>query len=118
MATYNDGTIPAGSNPATVTINSVSYIANNWRFSEPSSVLERKDADDVPNAAKYSSQRITGTADLQLATTGTANPPLFEEFTISYNGASTVFVVTEVNIGSAQGEISSVGIAFAKVINP
>jgi hypothetical protein len=118
MATYNDGTIPSGSNPATVTINSVSYIANNWRFSEPSSVLERLDADNVPNAAKYSSQRVTGTAELQLATTGTALPDLFEEFTISYRGASVVFVVTEVNPGSANNEISNVSIGFAKVINP
>lgn len=117
MATFNDGTIPSGSLPATVTINSVVYIANNWRFSEPSSVLERFDADNVPNAAKYSSQRITGTSELQLATTATTIPLLFATFLISYRSASTTFVVTEVNPGSANNEISNVNIGFAKVIN-
>ena len=72
-------TLPYGSR--ILTIDAVTYIANNFRVDSTGALIERQTELGAPNGAVLIREAKTGSAQLQLATTTTAIPEVGDEFT-------------------------------------
>jgi len=113
---YNNTSVPVGPAAITVTINSVAYIIDEIEITRPTNFRVRTDGDDAPSGQWASSGVETGTATLQLATSATALPPLYTEFTVDAGGGSSTYMVAEVSAPASKGESRVVRIAFRKKI--
>jgi hypothetical protein len=97
-----------------VTINSVAYIARNWKPEKKTREIRRNDETGDENAFML---RVEPTSQsgltLQLATSSTATPAMGQEFTVD----TLTYVVTEVGKAESQGEFHTVDISYkAKVL--
>jgi hypothetical protein len=94
--TYNDGSVVFGSQ--TVTINAITYIAEDIDIRQGSRKIELQDATGVPNKTAFMRLRYTGTATLQLASTATIAPALFASVNLTPvgGGAALDFIIEEV----------------------
>ena len=105
-------TIPYGSRVITDTTNSTTYIANNFRVTEPTRVLERDTELGAPYGVVAIQRARTGSAQLQLNTTTTLIPARGDEFT-----ADTVtYFITEVGKPESADAIKVVDIQFREKI--
>ena len=107
-ALWNDGAIPYGSE--VLTIDSVTYIAENLSFDNPSVVVQRRNEVNEPTGSFGVQDFVTGSATLQKATTGTAVPTPGLTFTRS----SVVFTLTKVGEVLAQGDAMKFNIEFQR----
>jgi len=114
-----DGSMPYGSR--TLTINAVTYKVNSLDIDRPTATAEDNNTDGSPNRARWTAQRSTLAAELQLATGSTAYPQFGQTFTDTFDsnyGAET-FVVTAAAYSESNdpGEIRTVSITASEVIN-
>ena len=107
-ALWNDGSIPYGSE--VLTINSVTYIAENVSFDNPSVVQQRRNEVNEPTGSFGVQDFVTGSATLQKAATGTSVPTPGLTFTRS----SVVFILTKVGEVLAQGDAMKFNIEFMR----
>jgi hypothetical protein len=107
-ALWNDGTIPYGSE--VLTINSVTYIAENVSFDNPSTVVQRRNEANEPTGSYGVQDFVTGSATLQKAATGTAVPTPGLTFTRD----SVVYILTKVGEVLAQGDAMKFNIEFQR----
>lgn len=114
--TKNDGGLVFGSQ--TVTIESVTYVAENISIDEPSSIIEQKNQHGVPSGQVIVAGFITGSATLQLASGSTALPALGDDFAIvPVGGGSVTFLVSQVGQAFSSDAETKVNISFRKRIN-
>ena len=112
-ALFNDGSIPYGSE--VLTINAVTYVAENVTFDNPSVVKERTNEIGEPSGSFGVQGFVTGSATVQKAATGTAIPtPGLTFATSSFSGSSVTFIVTKVSPVFAQGDAMNFNIEFIK----
>ena len=114
----NDGTVRFGSR--VLTINSITYIAESFEVSEPTFKVERRSELGAPNGKYIGEDFVTGSATLQLAASTTAIPALGLTFATKprdADAATTTFILTEIGIPEAQGDISKVPVKFDKKYN-
>src|SRR3954469_19128595 len=110
---FQDGTHAFGIPDSPVTINSVTYIAEDINITSPTTVVEIKDPNGIPTGKVIIPETINGTAKLQLATAATVMPPLGQTFTIQ---GATMYV-TEVGAAYTQGQYVYANITFMRKIN-
>ncbi len=110
---FQDGTQAFGIPDSPVTINSVTYIAEDINMTSPTTVVEIKDPNGIPTGQVIIPQTINGTAKLQLAASSTVMPPIGLTFTIQ----GAVMYVTEVGAAYTQGQYVYANITFRRKIN-
>lgn len=117
MATiFNDGSFPYGSH--VLSINAVNYVAEDISLDKPSTVAENMDEDGNYSGGVGAAGAITGSATLQLETTGTALPSLGQTFTsVLKNESSATYIVTQVGETISQSGITKCPIQFRKQVN-
>ena len=93
-----------------MTINSVTYIAENISFDNPSTVVQRRNEVNEPTGSFGVQDFVTGSATLQKAATGTVVPTPGLTFTRS----SVVFILTKVGEALAQGDAVKFNIEFMR----
>ncbi len=113
MAYFQDGTQKYGIPDSPISINSVTYIAEDISITRGSTVPEIKNPDGSPQGKVIVPTNPTGTCKLQFATYTTAAPTVGMSFTLQ--GAS--YDVTSVGEKYTQGAYAYIDIAFAKHIN-
>ena len=114
-----DGSMPYGTR--VLTINAVSYKANDINIARPITTAEDNNIDGTPNRARYTAQRYQLTANLQLATSATARPAPGQTFSDTFDptyGVET-FVITEAPYveDNEPGNIRTVAITAMQVVN-
>lgn len=103
-------TLPYGSE--VLSIDSVSYIAENLRVTQGSVSAERMDENGGPNGYAMNKAPRTGTATLQKATSTTAIPQVGHEFT-----RSTIdYIITDVGEEQSNNGIVTIPISFRQKI--
>lgn len=115
MPTYNDGSVPYGSQ--VVTIGGVAFVAEQINVTEPSNIIERMDELGVPSGQVIIGGFVNGTAVLQLATTSTLLPTFGGTFTLTRPGTPAVTygaVLSEIGEAYAQTEALKVNVSFRK----
>lgn len=110
-AAYNDGALPYGSR--ILTINAITYIAENVEITRPTQNIQRRDELNEPSGAVYVDDFATGNATLQLAAATTAVPTIGQTFTATFGSGSETFVLTEVGQPESQGEAKKVSVNFS-----
>jgi hypothetical protein len=113
---YNPNSIPYGSR--ILTINSVAYIANNFRVNNDADILERKTELGAPNGFIMLRKPYTGTAELQLANTAIAFPNISLTFSafVSAENANLNFAISGTGNPEVQDQIKLCDITFREVI--
>lgn len=102
--------LPYGSE--VLTIDSITYIAENFTVTQASVTAERMDEDGAPNGFALNVGPKSGSATLQLATTSTAIPQVGHTFT---RGSDT-FILTEVGEAQSQNGFKTCPISFRENI--
>lgn len=108
-----DGTQAFAIPASPVTINAVTYIAEDITINNPTKIVDIADSNGIPSGQAILQAKITGTMKLQLATSGTALPPKGTDFTLF--GAH--YFVTDVSEVFAQGAYTYVNCSFVMKIN-
>lgn len=108
--------LPYGSR--VLTIGGVAYIANNFRAQQAGKLLERMTELGAPNGAVLIDTPYTGSAELQIASTGTAFPNVSSTFSafVAAENANVNFFVTEVGTPETQDQWKNCDISFREVI--
>lgn len=118
MPTYNDGSVPYGSQ--VVSIGGVSFVAESISITEPSTVVERRDELGNPSGQVIIGQFINGSCVLQLATTATQLPTFGTTFSLTRPGTPAVtigVIISEVGEVLNQSEAYKVNVSFRKKYN-
>lgn len=112
-ALWNDGAIPYG--VEVLTINSVTYVAENLTFDNPSQTIQRRNEANEPSGSVGVQDFVTGSATLQKAATSTAVPtPGLTFSTSSFSGSAVTFILTKVSPVFAQGDAAKFNIEFMR----
>lgn len=109
-APFQDGTQAFGIPDSPVSINSVSYIAEDVNLSFGQQRPEIKDPNGVPIGQVLIPQVITGSAKLQLATATTAIPARNQTFSLQ----GQTWIVETVGTAYTQGAYVYVNITFVQ----
>src|SRR5262245_21938142 len=115
MPLSNDGTIPYGTR--VLTINSVTYVAEQIEVRRPTFTIERRNQLNQPSGQVIDDDFVTGTATLQLATGSTAIPTNGQTFATTFAAAEETFIISEVGQPEEQGAEKKVTISFRKKYN-
>ena len=119
MSAYNDGNAPFGSQ--VITIGTTAYVAEKISYTEPSTIVERRDEDGDPAAQVFVNGFGSGTAELQFATTLTVIPAVGATFTLTRQGGATAgtigAIVSEVGEAYGQLEIKKCSVNFRRRYN-
>jgi hypothetical protein len=110
---FQDGTQLFGIPASPVSINSVTYIAEDVSINHPMQVVEIKDANGIPIGQTLIPGNPTGTCKLQFATSSTPIPPRGQTFTL----AGVTWWVTTVGEKYTQGAYAYTDIGFVLKIN-
>jgi hypothetical protein len=117
MPTYNDGGVPYGVSP--ITISGTVYVAEEMRLDVAGDeIVRRNGVNVVTGRVIIDPNNITGTYRLQRATTGTAFPAIGATFTFPGDVALTgqgIVMSGGQNYGMADAHLFE--IAFARRIN-
>jgi hypothetical protein len=107
--------LPYGSR--VLTINSIAYIANNFRVSQAGKLLERMTELGAPNGAVLIDTPYTGSAELQLANTSIAFPNVSLTFSarVDSENANLNFFITEVGVPETSDQWKNCDITFREV---
>lgn len=109
-AVYNSGTVQYGSQ--ILTINSVTYVADNIEVTKSTNVIERTNELNEASGWVASTGFITGSATLQLAASGTAVPTLGLTFTLD----TMTMVILEVGTPYSKDSDKKVTIGFRATV--
>ncbi len=109
MPAFNDVNIPFGAQVIAMGAPPVNYVAEKITYTEPSTIVERRDEDGDPSGQVFVNGFGSGSAELQFATTSTAIPTVGMTFTLTRQGATTGVAPT---IGCA---VSEVGEAYGQL---
>ncbi len=112
-APFQDGTQAFGIPDSPITLNSVTYIAEDIQLQMGQQRVEIKDTNGVPTGQVLIPQVITGSAKLQLATASTAIPARNEEFTLQGQD----FILENVGASYTQGAYTYVNVTFVQKLN-
>ena len=119
MPAYSDGNAPFGSQ--IITIGTTAYVAEKISYSEPSTIVERRDEDGDPSAQVIVAGFGSGSMDLQFATTLTVIPAVGATFTLTRQGGATAgtigAIVSEVGEAYGQIEIKKCSVNFRRRYN-
>ena len=102
MPSYSDGTVPFGAQ--VVTIGATADIAENISYTEPATVIERRDSVGNPSAQVFVAGFGSGSATLQHALTGTVVPTIGATFTLTRNDGTTIGCAVN-NTSEAQAQL-------------
>lgn len=114
---YNNATLPHGTTDVTIPTAGVTYIVDQIDITDPSDKLENRNGNNEPDGFVLSPGFVTGTMTIQLATAATAIPSAGDEFTYTFQGGSTPFVVSEVGEPKSIGQLRKVTLSFDKTYN-
>ena len=103
-----------------ITVGSDDFIFDDITIDRPTE--DATDMDEVgrPNRARYTAGRVTGTATVQIPSSGirpTFGQTFIEEFDVEYGTETFVIKEAPFNASSAPTEIRKVSVTFAKVYN-
>ncbi len=115
MPLSNDGSVPYGSR--VLTINTVTYVAEQIEVRRPTFVIERRNQLNQPSGQVIDDDFVAGTATLQLATGATAIPANGMTFSTTFEAAAETFIISEVGQPEEQGAEKKVTISFRKKYN-
>ncbi len=116
MADFNDGNIPFGAQ--VVTIGASGFVAENVTYTEPSSIIERRDEDGDPSGQVIIPGFGNGSTTLQLAATTWLVPTRGATFNLLRKSGATVgAVINEVSEAYAQLEAVKVNVSFRRRYN-
>lgn len=110
---FQDGTQAFGIPDSPVSINSVTYIAEDISLSYPQQRQEIKDGNGVPIGQVLIPQVITGSMKLQLATSSTVVPARNLTFTLQ----GQTWIVETVGTAYTQGNYVYVNVTFVQKLN-
>lgn len=113
LTIFSDGTQVFGVPDSPVTINSITYIAEDLTVTQPSTVVEIKDGDGIVIGQTIIPGPKTVTGKLQLAASSTAVPTVGLTMTL---GGDTYYL-TEVGEATSQGQYASVNFSAKQKIN-
>ena len=114
MAAYNDGNVPFGAQ--VVTIGGVSFVAEDLQITDPSTIIERRDALGNPTGQVIITNFSNGTATLQYASTATTILTIGATFTITRNDSTTFSsVISQVGEPQKQTDAHKAAINWRKV---
>lgn len=104
--------LPYGSR--VLTINGVSYIANNFRVQKAGRLLERFTELAAPSGAVLLDAPYTGTAEIQIANTSVAFPNVSMTFSarVEQENANVNFFITEAGVPEAFDQFKNCDITF------
>lgn len=102
--------LPFGSR--VLSIDAVNYIAENFRYSQPSVTAERMTEVGAPNGFALNKAARTGTTQLQKALTTTAIPQVGHEFSAD----SITWVITDVGQEESQNGFTVIPVSFREKI--
>ncbi len=108
-----DGTQAFAIPASPVTINSVTYIAEDINITNPAKVIEINDSNAIPTGQTIIPKNSTLTMKLQLATINTVVPGRGQTFTL----VGATFYVTDVGTAYQQGEYVKVNVSGVCKIN-
>lgn len=112
---FQDGTQAFGIPDSPITIDGVTYIAEDIQINNPQNVAEIKNQDGTPTGQVLMPQVETGSAKLQLATAETAVPERNEDFELQ----EKTYIVENVGVSYTQGQYTYVNITFrARIVTP
>ena len=116
-ATWNDGTMVYGS--TTLSINSVTYVAENVTITRAATVIEQRNELNEPSKSVGVADWVKGTATLQCAAAATAEPLAGLTFSKNWGGGTGTenFIVTECGRALSQGEAVKFSVSFIKAYN-
>lgn len=116
MAAHNDGSVPFGSQIAT--IGASPFVAENINYTEPSTIIERRDEDGDPSGQVIIPNFGNGSATLQLAATTWLVPTVGATFNLLRKSGATVgVVISEVGEQYAQLDATKVNVNFRRRYN-
>jgi len=97
----------------------VSYIADSYSVTRPTTLMTRTDNANEPNAQVFISDFVTGQANLQLAAATTAVPTIGQVFYGTNVGslAPDKMCLTEVGEVEAKADFRTCSISFRKLVN-
>lgn len=116
-ALWNDGTLVYGS--TTLSINSVTYIAENVTITRAARVIEQRNENGEPAKSVGVADWVKGTGTLQCATSSTAEPVAGLTFEKDWGGGQGTenFIVTESARALSQDEATKFTFSFIKAYN-
>ncbi len=123
MSAYSDGNAPFGSQVIAIGAPPVNYVAEKISYSEPSTVVERRNQAGAPSDQIFVNGFGTGSMDLQFATTSTAIPAVGATFTLTRQSATTGVaatlgcVVSQVGEAYGQLDITKCSVNFRRRYN-
>lgn len=118
---YSDGTFPSGA--PTITINSVAYISNSFSVNKNSDTKNITDGNNAPSGALQFKTHRTGSAELQFATSATAEPTTAAEnsttgvFIANISGANVNCFITSVSVSKPKDSPWTASINWQEKIN-
>lgn len=116
MAKFTDGTtISVGS--LELTINAVTYVAEDFTLSFGSERIELMDEDGEPTQACLYENTPNGSATLQAAASTTVKPEVGDEFVVASGDATGTWVIDSVGPTLGQRAFRKFSITFNKKIN-
>jgi hypothetical protein len=116
-ASWNDGTMVYGS--TTLSINSVTYIAENVTITRGTTVIEQRNENNEPSKSVGVPDWVKGNGTLQCAAAATAEPLPGLTFSKNWGGGTGTenFIVTECGRALSQGEAVKFSVSFIKAYN-
>lgn len=118
MAKVTDGIVLAGGFTVDLVTAAITVIVNSWSIDRAGSSIFQTDENDEPNAAVHYDGPTTGSANIQISTTGGQADIRGDTFiTTAITGSSQTFnIVTSAISGSKSGLVTA-DITFALDIN-
>lgn len=118
MPPYVDGDYPNGA--PVLEINGVEYICNNFQADDSANTANVADNLGDHSGAVSTKGPTTGSAELQLATSGTAVPTTAAESATTgvFTHQTVVYFITAVSKPKQAGAVWVVNIQFQKRVNP
>ena len=117
MAITSDGTQSFGIEVSPVTINSVTYVAEDMNFTYAGNRVDINDANGEPLGSTTVPQRVEFSATLQYATSSTANPQIGHEMVLASGRNQLTFILTEVGDAQTQGDYAKCTVSGYEKIN-
>src|SRR5438552_13655355 len=115
---FNDGSIPFGSVLVQISGFSGDYVAEEIEFEEKSTAIYRRNEINVPNGGVYISDLVKGKMTLQLGSNSTPVPEGQTRVTMTFRGAPTQFVITNVSAPQKQDQIHKLKMEITEILNP
>lgn len=117
---YVDAATAPGYGTPTVTINAVTYVAENIQINRPSKDAKDYTALGIPQRNRRTVDWVTGTMTIQ-ADSSTTKPQFGQTFTLTVDAAfgAELFVISEVpyEANNDAGTLRKINLSFERVVN-